>query len=137
MRRSRRSDVLAYWILGSMPQTVHPDFRISAVAICQHVRCPRTRICVKSDVQRARYGTEEREHLTSEKGQRFANRTGQKSYLERAMGLEPTALCLGSRCSTAELRPLGAPAAWPRASILPEPGGRLTDTRGDNIESLA
>src|ERR1700730_153024 len=67
MRRSRRSDVLAYWIFGSMPQTVQPDLRISAVAICQHVRCPRTRICVKSDVQRARYGTEEREYLTSEK----------------------------------------------------------------------
>src|SRR3990170_3025395 len=27
-------------------------------------------------------------------------------YLERAMGIEPTALCLGSRCSTTELRPL-------------------------------
>ncbi len=29
-----------------------------------------------------------------------------KLYLERAMGIEPTALCLGSRCSTTELRPL-------------------------------
>ena len=87
-----------------MPQSVQPELRISVVAICQHVRCPRTRICVKSDVQRARYGTEEREHLTSEKGQRFANRTGQKSYLEREKGFEPAtpfdyrsgqALCLG------------------------------------------
>ncbi len=26
--------------------------------------------------------------------------------LERAMGLEPTTFCLGSRCSTTELRPL-------------------------------
>src|SRR2546427_3441962 len=27
-------------------------------------------------------------------------------FLERAMGVEPTTLCLGSRCSTTELRPL-------------------------------
>ena len=26
--------------------------------------------------------------------------------VERAMGIEPTALCLGSRCSSTELRPL-------------------------------
>ena len=29
-----------------------------------------------------------------------------RNFLERAMGFEPTALGLGSRCSTAELRPL-------------------------------
>ena len=38
-------------------------------------------------------------------------KTGVLNYgldrVERAMGLEPTALCLGSRCSTTELRPLG------------------------------
>jgi hypothetical protein len=29
-----------------------------------------------------------------------------KSYLERETGIEPATLCLGSRCSTAELLPL-------------------------------
>ena len=36
---------------------------------------------------------------------------GQELYLERAMGIEPTALCLGSRCSTTELRSLFPAAA--------------------------
>ena len=34
-------------------------------------------------------------------------RDGCATPLERAMGLEPTTLGLGSRCSTTELRPLG------------------------------
>ena len=36
---------------------------------------------------------------------KLANR--QKSYLERETGIEPATLCLGSRCSTTELLPLG------------------------------
>src|SRR2546428_11478715 len=32
--------------------------------------------------------------------------TNPAQFLERAMGVEPTTLCLGSRCSTTELRPL-------------------------------
>ena len=44
--------------------------------------------------------------LTAEKAPHPEGPAREKSYLERATGIEPVALCLGSRCSTTELRPL-------------------------------
>src|SRR2546422_10171367 len=35
----------------------------------------------------------------------FHDSRSRKSYLERETGIEPATLCLGSRCSTAELLP--------------------------------
>src|SRR3990170_3171451 len=56
--------------------------------------------------------------VRSERRDAIKTRVPSAFLLERAMGFEPTALGLGSRCSTTELRPLDYPRLYTRVQRL-------------------
>src|SRR5437867_7525795 len=68
-------------------------------AICLHSLWPRVRVWVMSHRRDSVYNGPERSHLTLEKRPPIRGPRLKKPYLERAMGLEPTTLCLGRFCS--------------------------------------
>ena len=85
---------------------LYNQVREQRVDICLHVRWPRVRIYVKSEVQPARYRTEVGRTSDYWKTTGIGDSRWQKSYLERETGIEPATLCLEGRCSTTELLPL-------------------------------